>query len=377
MSKVDLDVEVVNILIVDDQPANLLALETILKCPELRIVKATSGNEALAQLLEMDFACIVLDVNMPEMDGFELGNIIRLDSRTKHVPIIFASGQQQAQKDIFKGYETGAVDYLLKPLNATIVRSKIQVFAELYRGGLALTKKAEELRRSNAELDQYAAIAAHDLSAPLRRVNSCAQILEKEFQGKWGFEADQLLKTMTANTDRMRVLIDDLLAYAKVGRKPVNERLELKKIVQEALADLSLVIEETGAMVLCDDLPVITASPVEMRQLMHNLLGNALKYRRKGVPPEIRVTAVKQGSRWVIKVIDNGIGIDRKDQDKLFIIFSRIHSESEYPGTGIGLAICRKVIEGYGGKIWIESEAERGSTFHFTFPITDLPEKII
>ena len=367
--------EIVNILLVDDKPANLLALETILRGLDLNVVKATSGNAALANLLELEFACIVLDVKMPEMDGFELARIIRDDERTKYVPIIFASGHQQAQTDVFKGYETGAVDYLLKPLDPTIVRSKINIFAELYRKDLgrkraeaALTEYAEELRRSNAELDQYASIAAHDLQAPLRRINSCAELLSEKYKGEIDGEADKWLKMMCENSTRMQALIRDLLDYAKVGKKQKTVSMDLSSVVDGVLKDLSQVVDDSGAKVVHENLPTVVASLLDMQQLMQNLIGNAIKYRKKGTPPDIHLSAEKKNSMWLCKIRDNGIGIEPIYQEKLFILFSRLHSGSDYPGTGIGLAICKKIVEKYGGKIWLESFLGEGATFCFTLP---------
>jgi signal transduction histidine kinase len=366
--------EVVNILVVDDQEANLLAMETLLKGRDLNVVTARSGNEALAHLLETDFACLVLDVMMPEMDGFELAKIIRADERTKYVPILFASAQQ-AQTDVFKGYETGAVDYLLKPLEPTIVRSKIHVFAELYRKELArkraeaaMNAYAEELKRSNAELDRYASVVAHDLQAPLRRVASCATTLAERHRDKLDGEAGEWLEMMVENANRMQSLIADLLRYAKAGRERTTEKLDLGKIVGEVLRDLSVPIEETGAKIRYENLPTVTFNALDLRQLLQNLIGNAVKYRKPEGDPEIRVTAEKRDADWLVSVHDDGIGIDPKDAEKLFALFSRLHDSAQYPGTGIGLAICRKIVERHGGKIWIESETGRGSTFRFTIP---------
>lgn len=367
--------ERVNVLLVDDQPVNLLALETILKNEGLNIVKAMSGNEALGHLLETEFSCIILDVKMPDMDGFELARIIRADDRTKYIPLIFASGHQQTQLDVFKGYETGAVDYLLKPIDATVVRSKVNVFAELSRKELArrkaeaeLAKYAEELKRSNSELDQYASVAAHDLQAPLRRIMSCVGIFNEEYGDKLGPDAKKWLEMMNENSKRMQTLISDLLAYSKVGKSQTAMPLDVGKTITEVLEDLAHFIEESGAKISYRDLPVVHVGALDLRQLLQNLIGNAIKYRKKDSEPEVRISAEKRDAMWLFQVADNGIGIDPTQQSKLFAIFSRLHNGPEYPGTGIGLAICKKVVERYGGKIWIESEVGKGSTFQFTLP---------
>jgi two-component system, sensor histidine kinase and response regulator len=366
--------EVVNVLVVDDNTANLIAIEAILKGQALNIVRASSGNEALSHLLEKDFACIVLDVRMPEMDGFELAKIIRADERTKYIPIIFASGEQ-ATADVFKGYETGAIDYLIKPLEPVIVRSKIHVFAELYRRELArnraeaaLAKYADELRRSNAELDQYASVVAHDLQAPLRRIVACVGMINESYREKLGGEAESWFKMMTDNAKRMQSLIEDLLTYAKVGREQKPEKMDLAKVISEVIADLSMPIEESRTKISYQNMPTVTAGALDLRQLMQNLIGNAIKYRKKNMAPEVHISAERRGSFWSLRVKDNGIGIDPAFKEKLFVLFGRLHNDSEYSGTGIGLAICKKIVERYGGKIWVESALESGSTFHLTLP---------
>lgn len=367
--------ERVQVLLVDDNAANLLALENVLRSPEIAVTKAKSGNEALAALLEGEFACVLMDVQMPGMDGFELASIIRNDERTKDMPIIFASGSQRTESDVFKGYENGAIDYLLKPLDASIVRSKIRVFAELYRRRLEskrneekLAAYAEELKRSNAELDQFASIAAHDLQAPLRAIDNGAGILAEDFQGKLGGDADKWLGRIRSNAERMRVLINDLLSFAKVGRRQPSIDLDLSRLVGEVLRDLATAIEESGAKISYENLPQIVASPLELRQLLQNLLSNAIKYRKKETPPEIQFSVKQQEEMWLFQIRDNGMGIDPSHREKVFEIFSRLHSAADIPGTGIGLAICKKIVEHHGGKIWFESQVGEGCTFSFTLP---------
>jgi signal transduction histidine kinase len=373
--------EKVNVLAVDDNQANLLALEKILKNPDLNLVKSISGNEALACLLENEFACIILDVTMPEMDGFELAQIIRNDERTKYIPIIFASGNQRTEADIFKGYETGAVDYLLKPLDATIVRSKVNVFAELYRHELALKRAktllaeyAKDLQRSNEELDQFAHIAAHDLQAPIRAIAGYAEMLTEDCMEQLGDTGKEWLQRITERTARMHSLIQDLLVYSKAGRKQPSVSFDVSKTVVEVTQDLSQHIKESGAKIILGNLPTLVASPLELRQLMQNLIGNAIKYQKKDTPPEVHVSAEKADGNWRFKISDNGIGIQTEHMNKLFVIFSRLHTSNEYQGTGIGLAICKKIVARHHGKIWVESEPGKGSAFYFTLPADELPD---
>ena len=360
--------EKVNILVVDDKEANVLALEAILESPDLNIVKTYSGNEALAKLLEMDFACLILDVKMPDMDGLELTRIIRSDERTRYIPILFASGHQQTEVDIFKGYETGAVDYLLKPLDPTVVRSKVSVFAELFRKELACKRVEEQLKRSNEDLDHFASVAAHDLQAPLRAIAGGSKALSEDFKDKLGQDGEKWLKMISENVKRMENFIDDLLSYSKVGTEHDLLPLKLTGVMSEVLQNLALPIKESGAKVHYENLPgTVHAGRSELHQLLQNLIGNAIKYRKKDAAPEIKVSVEDENGDWHFQIADNGIGMEAQFLGKIFIIFRRLHNK-EYPGTGIGLAVCKKIVERRGGRIWVESTLGKGSTFHFLWP---------
>jgi light-regulated signal transduction histidine kinase (bacteriophytochrome) len=318
---------------------------------------------------------------MPEMDGFELAKIIRTDERTKYVPIIFASANQQTESDIFKGYETGAVDYLMKPLNPAIVRSKVHIFAELLRKEIQqkkiearLAEYAEELQRSNAELDQFASVVAHDLKAPLRTMRGYAEALVETEQRSMNAEAQGWLAKIAESSTRLSTMVDDLLMYSKVGKQHTIAELNATEILQEVMRDLSHAIEETKAKIEYPSLPTLFANATELRQLFQNLISNAIKYRRKDETPKLKIGVQQIEHFWNFSVQDNGIGIDPKFYVRLFKIFSRLNNAEIYPGTGIGLATCKKIVERHGGKIWLDSKPGEGSTFHFSIPTTP-PEK--
>lgn len=283
------------------------------------------------------------------------------------MPIIFASAEQ-AQASVFKGYEYGAVDYLLKPIDPVIVRSKVHVFAELYRKELARNAAEEELRRSNADLDQFASFVAHDLQAPLRRIVNGAAILDEQCGKTLDPESKRWLRMMTENSQRMHMLVEDLLTYSKAGRSKETSTVHLDGLVAEVVGDLAAAIEDSGAKIHYASLPKVVGNALALRQVVQNLLGNAIKYRRKGVPPEVKLTVEKRGTDWWFQFRDNGIGIDPAQIGELFMIFRRLHGAKEYPGTGIGLAICKKIVERQGGKIWVESVPGQGSAFQFTWP---------
>jgi len=232
----------------------------------------------------------------------------------------------------------------------------------------ALARALEELRRSNEELERFAYVVSHDLQAPLRTIASFSEILREEWEGRLDAEADQLLDRITGAVSRMRTLLLDLLAYARIGTSPeALEPTDLERAFATALDDLAAEIAENEAVVTHDPLPTVVADAQQMVQLLSNLLGNAIKFRAEA-PPRVHVTARREDDRWLVSVRDNGIGIDPRYAQAIFNVFERLHSASEYPGTGIGLAICERIVERRGGRIWVDSRPNEGATFWFTLP---------
>jgi len=229
-----------------------------------------------------------------------------------------------------------------------------------------LRQTLEKLKQSNAELEQFAYVASHDLQEPLRMVASYVQLLERRYKGKLDSDADEFIGYAVDGANRMRALIDDLLTYSRVGRlgKPF-EPTNLEKTMDLVLQNLSASIADSGAIVTYDKLPVIVADGGQLVQVFQNLIGNAIKFHGKE-PPRIHVSAKDKGTEYQFSVSDNGIGIDPQYFDHLFRIFQRLHTREEYPGSGIGLAICKKIVERHGGHIWIESQVGKGSTVYFT-----------
>ena len=239
---------------------------------------------------------------------------------------------------------------------------------ERMRAAEALVQKAEELARSNTELQQFAYVASHDLQEPLRMLSSYSQLLSKRYQGKLDQKADTYIGFIVDGAKRMQVLINDLLTYSRVGTrgKPLGPT-DCEAVLKAALTSLQIAIRESGAVVTQDPLPTVMGEESQLGQLFQNLIGNGIKYRNSSAP-KIHVSCRQEAGDWLFSMKDNGIGIDPQYAERIFIIFQRLHTREEYPGTGIGLAVCRKIVERHGGRIWVESEVGKGATFYFTLP---------
>jgi PAS domain S-box-containing protein len=232
-----------------------------------------------------------------------------------------------------------------------------------------LAEKMAELRQSNEALEQFAHIASHDLQEPLRMVASYTQLLAKRYTGRLDADADEFIHFAVDGTQRMKRLIEDLLLYSRAGRGgPAATEVRGEDAVQEAVGNLRAAIGDSGAQVTCEALPVVSVVELHLVQIFQNLIGNAIKYRGDRVP-RIHIAAREGESEWVFSVADNGIGIEPKYFDRVFVIFQRLHGRGEYEGTGIGLAICKRILHQQGGRIWVESEPGVGSTFYFALPM--------
>ena len=256
--------------------------------------------------------------------------------------------------------------------DASISRLEVggrRIYTAVLRDVTERVRAEQELARSNAELEQFAYVASHDLQEPLRMVASYTQLLARRYGDKLDDDAREFIAFAVDGVTRMQALINDLLAFSRVGtRGEAPERTDTAAIVDRVLLNLGPAIEEGGAAVTRDELPVVYADPGQLNQVFQNLIANALKFRQPDEPPRVHVSARRDAGEWIFSVSDNGIGISPEFADRIFVLFQRLHSRSEYPGTGIGLAICKKVVERHGGRIWVESEPGRGTTFLFTIP---------
>jgi signal transduction histidine kinase len=255
----------------------------------------------------------------------------------------------------------------LREANVSLESRVRERTAELEAHRAQLQERAEELKRSNEALERFAYVASHDLKEPLRMVVSFADLLKRNYGGRLDADADYFIDQMVGGALRMEELVTALLDLSQAGRELQPERVDMSEIVNEVRTTLAASLSEAGGVLTAGPLPVVMADNIQMRQLVQNLAANAIKYRGPE-PPRIAINADQRGRYWVFSVRDNGIGIDRQYHDKIFLAFERLHGRQSYPGAGIGLAICKSIVERHNGSIWVESEEGRGSTFYFTLP---------
>ncbi len=477
------------ILIVDDKSANILVLDSLLTANDRTLLHATSGQEALKMTLNNDVDLIILDVQMPDMDGFEVAQILKTNKRTKNIPIIFATAESRERTLMMKGYDEGAVDYLLKPLDPDVVKAKVDVLLkiqlqkkELVEKNLSLEKSAllihnsadiigiidagdftieeinnaftvilgysqeetkgkaltsflgEEdelslkklseqkkdqfsfetkiyckdksikwlqwkvtvkngkwfvnardisevkqlnadlqnnllqLEATNKELESFSYSVSHDLRAPLRALNGFSKIIEEDYENVLDAEGKRLLGNIQTNARKMGMLIDDLLAFSRLGRKEVQKsKTDMTKMVEHILQEIDKSATK-HPVIKVGALPPAYVDHTLLQQVWINLISNGIKYSAKKENPEVEIGAADSENEITYFVKDNGSGFDMKYADKLFGVFQRLHNPNEFEGTGVGLAIVQRIINKHGGKIWAHAKVNEGATFYFTIP---------
>jgi signal transduction histidine kinase len=407
----------IKILVVDDREDNLFSIEAILEKDNYTIVKANSGRAALKILLKQhDFSLILMDVQMPDLNGFETANIIYERDKLKNIPIIFITAFNYDEELLFKGYRLGGVDYIYKPINPELLKVKVGVFVELYRKNQQLMmherklltankslqreiedRKASEekvkqlnarliennahLKSMNEELDQFAYVASHDLQEPLRKIMVFTDKIL--LINNVDEESEKYFKKITQSAQRMQLLINDLLSFSRHSASSSDfKKTDLNLLVKNAMSELEVEIEKSQADIQFTQLPEVWAIPSLMQQLFYNLIHNAIKFRRADRAPHVNIDSQKMDKSdlaqhgiyangtnyYKISVSDNGIGFDEKYKNDIFVVFKRLHSYHEFEGTGVGLSICKKIIEKHNGFITAQSQPDKGSTFLIGLP---------
>jgi light-regulated signal transduction histidine kinase (bacteriophytochrome) len=425
MERIEVVKSPVKILVVDDREDNLLSIETIFENSGYTICTANSGRAALRALLKSDdFTLILMDVQMPDLSGFETATLIYERDKLKHIPIIFITANDHGDENIFRGYQMGGVDYIYKPVNPDLLRAKVDVFVELYQKNHQLIAqeqkmaaanarlekeigeriKSEEkinqlnrqlmkniawLKASNEELERFAYVASHDLQEPLRKIILFSDQLSVKYGPVLNDEGRGFIERIMKATERMRMLIKNILNFSKsTSDNESFEETDLNVLLDGILSDLEVSIQQKSATIKIQRLPVLKVVPGQFRQLFQNLLINALKFSKENTPPEITIYAEKSKGMKLEGIIpgkyddyffniyikDNGIGFEQKYASEIFTLFKRLNSYDKFEGTGIGLSICKKIVEHHNGFISATSEPGQGTTFIISLPVKEMKD---
>jgi signal transduction histidine kinase len=351
---------------VDDVPANLIALDAALEGLECELTAARSGNEALKHLLKGQFAVLLLDVQMPEMDGYEVAHWARSNESSREVPIIFLTALHETEEDVLRGYGSGAVDFLFKPINPHVLRSKVQIFLDLHVGRQRLAAEIAAHKVTARELEAFSYTVSHDLRAPLRSISSFTEILREDYGDRLDETGRGHIERVLNAAVRMDALIKDLLELARVTQSDLlRGDVDISKLAQETVTRLEA--SEPSRRVEVVIAPGLHAHADRRlcAVVLENLLGNAWKFTAKREGARIEIGCHPDSSELFVR--DNGAGFDMSHAKKLFGAFARLHSAKDFEGTGIGLATVRRIVERHGGRVRAESRVGEGATFSFTF----------
>lgn len=392
----------VKILVVDDEKDVFQMFKQVFEKEiyegKFELVNANDGEEAY-NILEnnLDIEIILTDINMPEMDGLTLLSKIRKLNPLYRVVVITAYGDM---KNIREAMNLGAYDFIIKPINLKDLRNTVRkTVEELYwtkESFLAIAKNTvlqasnrrlyeeiqrrkkietelaatlEKLKTSNNDLQQFAYSASHDLQEPLRMINSYIQLIQQRYKDKLDSDANEFIHFIVDGAHRMQNLIYGLLEFSRVGIKgKIFEEIDLTEVVVDAIKNLSTNIQNTSTQIDYKKLPTVVGDKSQLISLFQNVIGNGIKFQKDGNTPLIKIHAKKQDNIWQIAISDNGLGIAEDYLEKIFVVFQRLHTHTEYTGTGIGLAICKRIVERHKGQIWVESKLSKGSVFYFTLP---------
>ena len=356
------------VLVVEDSPEELRLLCDMLREEGFHAIGCESAGEALEHVRQRDFGVAVVDLRLPDLSGTQLLERIRAFDDQVQVIIYTGVATYDSMKEaLYLGAfayleELSDRDELLRHVRRAYLERVDRYALDLER---AVTARTEELARSNHELETFASIVAHDLRSPLLTISGYCQLLREEFEGQLEITAHEYLTQIVNGAARMDRLIEDLLEYSRAGRprRPLRP-VDMESVVAQARANLDASIREHKTRIEVGPMPTVDGDQTQLVQLLQNLMGNAIKFRGQS-PPWIRVSASRKEDCWQHTVEDNGIGVEKEHFDRIFQTFQRLHGQ-EYPGTGIGLAVCKKIVDRHGGQIWLDSVVGQGTTFRFT-----------
>jgi len=368
---------------VDDSEVGRYTRSRILREAGFAVYEAGTGADALRLVDELRPEIVLLDVNLPDADGTDICALIKGREASPATIVLQITASATSAPQATKALNRGADCYIIEPIDPDVLVATVRAFLRL-RGAehaLAIANRAlqdknaelqvlnQALRRSNNDLEHFAYIASHDLQEPLRNITTHIQLLERTVADRFEEGERRLFRVVADGAQRMSSLIRDVLAYSAMGRHaPQFSPMSLDESLFEALRNLAERISSTNAAITSRHLPTVTGDPTQLTQVFQNLIGNSIKYHREGAAPEIDITAERTSAReWLIRTRDNGIGIEESHLEMIFQPFKRLHGRS-IPGNGIGLALCRRIVENHGGRIWAESREGEGTTFLFTLP---------
>ena len=349
------------ILNVDDNEIGRYARSRFLSRAGFRVIEAGTGTDAMRFTQENKPDLVLLDINLPDVNGIEVCRILKSDPITERIPVLFLSAARLADPDVVQGLEAGGDNYLREPVDPAVLVATI-------RSLLRAREAEEELARSNEQLRRFAFVVSHELQEPLRMVKSYTQLLARRYTGSLDSTADEYIGYVVDGTARMEKFIRDMLSYSQSAEGALDlVKASLNVPLHMALLELEATLRESGATVTSDTLPTLHIDTMRMSQVFRNLIGNAIKYR-SDASPRIHVSSATRDSECTVSIADNGLGIDPKYADTVFVLFKRLHGR-EKSGSGVGLAVCKEIVEHHGGRIWFDSTPGHGTTFHFTVPL--------
>lgn len=362
------------ILLVDDRTENLYALENILASENRTILKASSGEEALKIAFSEDLSLILLDVQMPVMDGFEVAHLLKQTNRTKKTPILFVTAISKEKKYMLKGYQEGCIDYLFKPLDIDITQAKVNTLLKFYEQQRELEFKNIELAKLNQEKNYFLGVASHDLRNPIGNIISLVNILEDELRDQLSDDLREMLHMMQDSGRDMLELLNNLLDVSKIESGNMNLKLKnnsIAEIIQKSINDNIRTANAKQIILdynIADNLPNVCFDRIHLQQVLNNLISNAIKFSFGNTHVEINVRLKKE--EVIISVKDQGQGIPSNDIHRVFLPFARtsVSSTNGEKSTGLGLTIAKRIVEAHGGNIWLSSEVGKGTTFFFSLP---------
>lgn len=368
------------ILIVDDRPENLYSLESMLSEDDRIILKADSGEEALKIAFNEDLSLIMLDVQMPEMDGFEVAHMLKSTKRTKKTPIIFVTAISKEKKYMLQGLEEGAMDYLFKPLDTDITRAKVDTLLKFYDQQKELEQKNLELTKLNEEKNYFLGVASHDLRNPLGNIITLASFIQNDNGMNLSKENNNYIDVIINSGRHMLDLLNNLLDVTKIESGTMDlelKHMHIADVIQQSINENKLSADRKGISLefsISDNIPMNTFDPMQIQQVLNNLISNAIKYSHKNT--NIEINTELQNEKIIVTVKDQGQGIPENEQHNIFVPFNKtsVKSTNGEKSTGLGLTIAKKVVESHGGEIWLNSEVGTGTSFSFSLPLTTINE---